>query len=144
MCLGYFNCCLSHLKTCLIIALYNPITGDVAIQQGSLEINDNGETTQLQWVTPSGPHTALYVSQRFDPRENCMLLMGQETSSLSNDMNCILHNVTGSSSDTFNSTLGTVFSLQFYQGYDLIDERSFTIPSKRGGSSTSSGMCLVD
>ena len=109
------------------------------IQQGTLEINDNGETTQLQWVTPSGPHSALYISQRRNSNEHCMLLMGQESSSLSNNLNCLLHNVTDRTSDTFNSSLGTVFSLQVYQGYDLIDEQGFSMVSNGGGSKNKSG-----
>ena len=124
----------------LSFTFYNSIIGEVAIQQGSLEINANGETTQLHWSIPSGPHTALYVSQKFDPRENCMLLMGQESSSMSNDLNCLLHNVTGHTSDTFNSSQGTVFSLQVYQGYDLIDEQRFTKESDSGSSKSSKGI----
>ena len=113
-------------------------TAEVVIQQGTLEINDNGETTQLQWVIPSGPHTALYVSQRHESSETCMLLLGQESSSMSNPVNCHLHNVTGRTSGTFNSSLGTVFSLQVYQGYDLIDEQGFSMGSN-GGSKNKSG-----
>ena len=114
-------------------------TAEVEIQQGTLEINNNGETTHLQWAPPSGPHTALYVSQRRESSEACMLLLGQESSSMSNPVNCHLHNVTGRTSETFNSSLGTVFSLQVYQGYDLIDEQSFQMGSDKGNTKGDSG-----
>ena len=114
-------------------------TAEVEIKQGTLEINNNGETTQLQWALPSGPHTALYVSQRRESSEACMLLLGRESSSMSNSINCHLHNVTGHTNDTFNSSLGTVFSLQVYQGYDLVDEQEFSMGSNGGGSKNKSG-----
>ena len=72
----------------------------------------------------------------------CMVLMGQEAAGVSNDLNCLVHNVTGHTSGTFNSSLGTVFSLQVYQGYDLIDEQFFSKDSKSSGSQKSSGMCI--
>ena len=93
-------------------------------------------------MIPTGPHTALYICQRQDSSNMCMLLMGHDASSVSNDMNCLLHNVTGRTSDTFNSSHGTIFSLQVYQGYDLIDEQIFTKDSKSNGSPKSSGMSL--
>ena len=122
----------------------NSFVGEVAIQQGTLKIIENGETTKLQWAIPSGFYTALYISQRFDPSENCRELAGDKASSMSNDLNCFLHNVTGRTNIIFNSSLGQVFSLQVYQGYDLIDERRFTTDSKKSGSPKSSGRCLVD
>ena len=93
-------------------------------------------------MIPTGPHTALYITQRQDSNNICMLLMGQEASSVANDQDCLLHNVTGRTSDTFNSSYGTIFSLQVYQGYDLIEEHIFTKDSKSRGSTKSSGMSL--
>ena len=135
---SYCYCyCLSQHWTEEISYLF---IGEVAIQQNTLGINDNGEIMNLQWVIPTGPHTALYISQRRDSSDMCMLLIGQEVSSVSNDLNCLLHNVTGRTSDTFNSSLDTVFSLQVYQGYDLIDEEIFTKDSQSNGSPKSSSM----
>ena len=131
---------LQPIGMCYLVILYPIFIGVVEIQQGSLEINDNGETTHLQWSTLSGPHTALYISQRRESSEACMLLLGQESSGLSNDLNCHLHNVTGRTSDTFNSSQGTVFSLQVYQGYDLIDEQRFTKDSDSDSSKSSKGI----